>query len=219
MVATVEWLPYLLNPSTPPEGVNLQQYLGSKYGSAAVARFSAPGNPLDVAGSKVGIRFNKNRLFCNSLNAHRLMENTKANYSELADALMEALFHAYFEEGLNIHDVEVLVRIAISVGLPEESTRAYLNSPHGKAEVLKMDQQAKSLRVSGVPYFIIESDNSDIQPIAFSGAQVLVNASISMCALLMLDSLWRSLKLHLKRRQICNIYCIAPCRKSCDAQE
>ena len=34
-----------------------------------------------------------------------------------------------------------------------------------------MDQQAKSLRVSGVPYFIIESDNSDIQPIAFSGAQ------------------------------------------------
>lgn len=40
-----------------------------------------------------------------------------------------------------------------------------------KAEVISKDEQMKGMRVSGVPFFIIENQNGG-RPTAFSGAQV-----------------------------------------------
>jgi predicted DsbA family dithiol-disulfide isomerase len=86
---------------------------------------------------------------------------------------MEQLFKSYFEEAKDLSKIETLVSIARSVdGLSEDSVRSMLESDQFAAEVLQADQRSKrGLRVSGVPYFVIE-DNNGGRPVAFSGAQV-----------------------------------------------
>ena len=102
----VVWEPFFLNHNMPPEGEDLMAHLMNKYGPAAVERYGKPGNPLEVAGLKVGIHFNPERRIIPTLDAHRVCEWVKHNNPEEADSFMEHMFHAYFEAGkdLSKHD-------------------------------------------------------------------------------------------------------------------
>jgi len=167
----VTWKPFFLSLNTPLEGEDLMEHLEIKYGKQAVARFTSPGNPLDVAGEKVGIRFNKTRRFVNTLNGHRLVEWCNSVAPDKADILMETLFRLYFEEGIDVSKQEELVAIAQQVGLDANVAQSVLNSDKYKHEVIELDLVSKSrYRVSGVPFFVIES-NSGGRPTTFSGAQ------------------------------------------------
>lgn len=176
-----------MNINTPPEGYDLQEYLFSKYGSAAVARFSSLDNPLDKAGERVGITFNKSRRVINTLDGHRLMEWCNNNFPEKADSLMESLFHAYFEQAKDLSKVDELLSCAKAVGLDETAAREILEGTAFRDEVLLADGEVKSkLRVSGVPFFIIEPLGGG-RPTAFSGAQVMTVIKLlsSLCHVLM----------------------------------
>jgi predicted DsbA family dithiol-disulfide isomerase len=135
----VQWRPYFLSLNTPPEGEDLMEHLESKYGKAAVTRFSAPGNPMDVAGEKVGIKFNKARRFVNTMEGHRLMEWCNNTHPDRSDSLMEALFHAYFEEGKDISMKEELLAVVTAAmgeeGGAEEEAGAVLASQQYRDEV------------------------------------------------------------------------------------
>lgn len=147
------------------------EHLAAKYGRAAVERFGVPGNPLDVAGEKVGIRFNKSRRFVNTMNGHRVMEWCNQNNPNKSDELMEAIFKAYFEDAKDISKVPELLSIVASVGLDQSAIESMLATNAYSQEVAQADRQVKTqLRVSGVPYFIVES-NTGARPTAFSGAQ------------------------------------------------
>lgn len=50
------WLPYQLNANTPPEGEDMMEHLLEKYGPQAISTYGKPGNPLELAGKKVGKR-------------------------------------------------------------------------------------------------------------------------------------------------------------------
>ena len=124
----VQWEPYFLNTSTPKEGYDLKQYLSNKYGDAAVARFSAPDNPLDKAGRQIGIIFNKNRRIINTTDGHRLMEWCKDTYPGKADLLMEKLFYAYFVEGKNLSETCELLLVCGEAGVPTDAAASLLES-------------------------------------------------------------------------------------------
>ena len=124
----VKWDPFFLNPSTPPEGIDLRQYLESKYGQAAIMRFSAADNPLDTAGRRVGITFNKNRRIVNTLSCHRIMEWCYETKPDFADSLMEIFFHAYFVEAKDISNKETLLDICDQSGLDRVQVAAMLES-------------------------------------------------------------------------------------------
>jgi predicted DsbA family dithiol-disulfide isomerase len=172
---SIQWKPYFLNPNIPPEGVDLKEYLSAKYGHEAVARFSSPDNPLDKAGENVGVLFNKNRRIVNTLNGHRLMEWCNQNDPTKSTDLMEAIFHAYFEVGIDVSKHEELLKIAESCNLDKESVRALLDSNLFAADVRSFDSHVKSnLDISGVPFFIIESNKGKQRPVVFSGAQVSI---------------------------------------------
>lgn len=150
------------------------EYLAAKYGRAAVEQFSRPGNPLDQAGERVGIRFNRARRFVNTLNGHRVMEWCNTKHPDKSDFLMEKIFQAYFERGLDVSKTDVLSEIVTEAGLDSSVSeiRAMLATDELKNEVLQSDRKVKEqLRVSGVPYFIVHSNNG-ARPTAFSGAQV-----------------------------------------------
>lgn len=169
----VQWLPFFLDPNTPPEGEDLFEHLAAKYGRGMAEKFRAPGNPLDTAGRKVGINFDKSRRFINTVSAHRLMEHANTSAPEKADSLMEAMFHAYFEQAKDLSTPEELMAVARSVGLEHAGVEQVLaaGSTELKDEVMaSVRDSQRRLRVSGVPFFIIEPVDGS-RPIAFSGAQ------------------------------------------------
>lgn len=167
----VNWMPFLLDPNTPKEGEDLLEHLQKKYGVEVVRRFNSPNNPLDSAGDKVGIRFNKSRRFINTVDCHRLMELCNSSFPDQSELLMENMFRAYFEEAKDLSQSAELMAVATQTGLAEAAVQDLLQSQRLESEVLALDRRAKtSLRVSGVPFFIIESNNGG-KPVSFSGAQ------------------------------------------------
>mmetsp|Transcript_9812 Transcript_9812/g.19561 ORF Transcript_9812/g.19561 Transcript_9812/m.19561 type:complete len:159 (-) Transcript_9812:126-602(-) len=144
----------------------MMEHLTKKYGAAAVARFSTPGNPLDTAGAKVGITFNKTRRIIRTTDAHRLMEWAKSTpvLKAAANDFMEAMFKAYFEEAKDLSKHEELLDVAEGAGLPRDDASSVLNSDKFADVVQTKDESNKTMGISGVPFFLIG-------PYKFSGAQ------------------------------------------------
>ena len=78
---------------------------------------------------------------------------------------MAELFRAYFEDGLDIGDLETLVECAGRAGLDELRARKFLLSDEGRQEVVASDVYARRLGINGVPCFIVN------RKYAVSGAQ------------------------------------------------
>jgi predicted DsbA family dithiol-disulfide isomerase len=68
---------------------------------------------------------------------------------------VEALFHAYFVEGQDIGNPEVLARAAEGVGLERAETEAFLKSDDGVADVRAEEAAGHRLGIRGVPYFVM----------------------------------------------------------------
>jgi predicted DsbA family dithiol-disulfide isomerase len=157
------WRPFQLNPDLPLEGLPRELYLRLKFGGGrSAARIDAA---LVTAGTREGIdfAFERIRRTPNTLNAHRLVRLAAA--AGRADAVVEALFHGYFTDGLDIGDLDVLAAIAAACGLDQTMTRAELAGGSGTAEVLAEEYRARRIGIDAVPCFIIAGDY------ALAGAQ------------------------------------------------
>ena len=135
------------------------------------AKLDSPDNSIAVAGRAVGIQFTNKRNMYPTVQAHALMEHVKKSDNAKANALMEIMYSEYFENGININNVEVLTFLAEKVGIDKVEAKAAIENQDLQALVRQKDQAYKTeMRVSGVPFFIIEPNNGN-RPIAFSGAQ------------------------------------------------
>ena len=153
IAATRSWRAFQLNPGLPPEGVPREVYLAAKSrGSRPEPRFGA----IVAAGQAEGIdfAFERIRRMPNTLLAHRLIRLAAAEGG--GDAMVEALFRAYFVDGVDIGDIAALARIAAQNGIDRRRAHAYLESQAGTAEVLAEDQRARRLGIRAVPWLIIE---------------------------------------------------------------
>jgi predicted DsbA family dithiol-disulfide isomerase len=103
--------------------------------------------------------------------AHALMEHLKETDNEKANQLMEIMYHEYFENAANINSTDVLISLAKQVGMDEGDARQAMENKELLEGVRAKDVLAKTkMRVTGVPFFIIEP-NGGGRPVAFSGAQ------------------------------------------------
>ena len=159
----VIWRPFQLNPDMPTEGLNRRQYRTKKFGSWEHSQ------KLDAqvaeAGLEMGIPFNYEIVekTPNTFLGHRLI--WYANQKGKQDAVVEALFKAYFCDGLDVGEIATLVKVGIQAGLEEQPVSDFLRSTEGTKEVQEEEARSKLLGVSGVPAFILNGE-----PI-FSGAQ------------------------------------------------
>jgi len=161
----IRWHPFQLNPDIPPGGCDRRRYLEEKFGGPQ--RASEIYARVEAAGREVGIPFDFQRIERqpNTVDAHRLIAWTQANAADRADTLVERLFRAYFTEGANIGEIDVLVRLAGEAGIDGAAARGHLASDAGRAEVAAADQRSKATGISGVPFFIFN------RRLAVSGAQ------------------------------------------------
>jgi predicted DsbA family dithiol-disulfide isomerase len=93
-------------------------------------------------------------LRANTFDAHRLL--WLAERPGVQVQMKERLLQAYFVEGVDIGNLDELVRLAGEVGLDEEETRAALASGAGADEVRAELTAAAELGVTAVPTFVFE---------------------------------------------------------------
>ncbi|MDE2334437.1 MAG: DsbA family oxidoreductase [Rhodospirillales bacterium] len=158
----VAWHPYQLNPDMPVEGVERAAYRAAKFGSPE------RGREIDArlarAGEAVGIDFNFSamRRTPNTVAAHRVIRAAGAEGRQ--NEVVERLFAAYFLEGRDIGDPDVLAACDAAAGGDAAATRALLASDAHRAEVLAEDHAARRAGISGVPSFVLANH------VLFSGA-------------------------------------------------
>jgi predicted DsbA family dithiol-disulfide isomerase len=159
----IAWRPYQLNPEMPPGGMDRKAYLASKFGGDA--RADEIYQRVRDAGASTGIDFNFAGMLRtpNTIDAHRLIG--LAGRAGKQDAVVEALFRAYFLDGRDIGDSGVLAAIAASAGFEEKVVRGYLAGRDDAERVGNEDAMARKMGIQGVPCFIFN------RKYAISGAQ------------------------------------------------
>jgi predicted DsbA family dithiol-disulfide isomerase len=156
------WLPFELNPDMPAEGIERQAYRARKFGAARSAELDR--NMLET-GRELGIAFAFDRMARtpNTRLAHRLI--WEAGRQGRQDAMVERLFHGYFEEACDIGDPQILEGLAAEVGLASEAVRSALSEAQSLDAVVDLEQQGYRMGIQGVPFFILA------QKYGVSGAQ------------------------------------------------
>jgi len=103
-----------------------------------------------------GIEFRMDRaLRANTLLAHRLLAHAEDQGRQVE--LKERLLRAYFTDGEDVGDPEVLARCAGDVGLDAAEALAYLESDAGHAEVMEQLALAHSQGITAVPTYVINA--------------------------------------------------------------
>ena len=156
------WRPFELNPDMPAEGVERKVYRARKFGEARSAELDVK---MAETGRELGIDFAFDRMqrTPNTRLAHRLI--WEADRQGRQDAVVERLFHGYFEQGLDIGDNQVLRGIAEAAGLDTDGVDQALTEPGSLEAVTNLEQQGYAMGIQGVPFFIL------IAKYAVSGAQ------------------------------------------------
>ena len=159
---SIHWRPYQLDPTIPPQGLDRHAYMARKFGAE---RIPALQERIAAAAREAGLElaFERIRRSPNTLDAHRVIRWAWAAGRQ--DALVESLFKAFFIDGEDIGSRIVLVEHAVRAGLDEAVVRQLLDDGADVEQVRADIDQARSLGVTGVPFFVLD------QRIGLSGAQ------------------------------------------------
>jgi predicted DsbA family dithiol-disulfide isomerase len=163
LAATVRWHPFELNPDMPREGVERREYRVKKFGSWE--RSLELDANIVRAGVGEGLTFNFDKMARtpNTFDSHRII--WLADEKGVQDAVVEALFKAYFTDGRDLSDRETLAAVAVESGLNAREVTELLAGDCGAAEVRQWEQMGQRLGITGVPFLVINGK------VALSGAQ------------------------------------------------
>ena len=143
----IKWVHFPLHPETPAEGRSLEDLFAgrgmdrAKMHAQMLARMTAEGLP-----------YGTRTMTYNSRLAQELA--VWADTQPGGDAIHDALFRAYFVDGVNIGDPEVLVGLAASIGLPADAAREVIEKRSCKAAVDADWNKSREYGISGVPTFV-----------------------------------------------------------------
>ena len=156
--ADIRFQPFELNPHMPAEGQDLVEHVAQKYGSTPEqyferremirARAAELGFTI-AAGSAAG------RVW-NTFDAHRLLHWAGFQGEGRQRTLKLALFEAYFTDGRNPGDPEVLKEAAAKAGLDPDEAFQVLSSDQYTDEVRAAEHSWQRQGISGVPAIIID---------------------------------------------------------------
>lgn len=155
---TIEWHPFQLNPDMPLEGMDRRAYLEGKFGGkeGAVTAYAPVAKAAENAGLEINLEAIKTTP--NTINAHRLIH--WAGLQKLQTPVVDALFKAYFVEGRNIGDTDVLADIADNVGMDAAVVRRLLEDDQDVKVIQDRDQHSRKMGVTGVPCFIVANQHA-----------------------------------------------------------
>jgi len=153
--AEIHWHPFELNPMMPPEGQELREHMGQKYGTnrqqsdAARERIAKVGNALGFS-----FNFYEGQRIYNTFLAHQLLKWAEQQGKQAELEL--ALFESYFSQQENVGEAKVLAEVASRVGLDQVEAAAVIEDGRYAAEVREHQRFWLSKGIQAVPSFILD---------------------------------------------------------------
>lgn len=149
----VFWHPFELNPQMPAAGQNLREHVAEKYGATPEASQQAR-EQLVALGEELGFpfRYGDDSRMYNTFRAHQLIHWSASHGQQHAMKL--ALFTAFFTNGQNVDDVNVLADCAASIGLNKDEALAVLSDGRFADEVRQSELFWTSRGIQGVPAMV-----------------------------------------------------------------
>jgi predicted DsbA family dithiol-disulfide isomerase len=158
----IRWRPFQLNPDMPEAGVPRAEYRAAKFGSIERSR------ELDANVAETGraagltFRFDLMERTPNTVAAHRVIR--AAEPAGVQQAVVTALFAAYFQQGRDIGDAATLAEIAAGAGMDRAAVEELLAGDTLRDVILAEDLSARRAGINGVPSFLMD------RHLLFSGA-------------------------------------------------
>jgi len=144
----VRWVAFPLHPETPEEGLTLEELFA--------------GRPIDIekvrerlrqVADELGLPLGERKKTFNSRLAQELAKWAESKGK--GDSFHEAIFRAYFVDGINIGKVDELVGLVKSIGLPEKEARSILELRPFKEAVDSDGLRSHALGITAVPTFFV----------------------------------------------------------------
>ncbi|MCR9107917.1 DsbA family oxidoreductase [Marivita sp. XM-24bin2] len=154
----ITWHPFQLNPDMPKKGMDRREYLETKFGGkdGAIKAYAPVVEHAEKAGLK--INFEGIEKTPNTLDAHRLIH--WAGIEGQQTPVVDALFSAYFVEGRDIGDPDVLADVADSSGMDASVVRRLLDTEEDTREIVERDAAARGMGITSVPTFIVAGQHA-----------------------------------------------------------
>jgi len=136
-----------LHPETPEAGISIEELFAGR-DIDLDAMYTRMKTLMDEEGLPYGQR-------SHTYNSRLAQELGKwADTQPGGEAIHDALYKAYFVEGQNIGDIEVLVAIAAAVGLNADEARQVVEQRTFKDAIDADWSKSRSYGVTGVPTFV-----------------------------------------------------------------
>lgn len=155
--AHITYLPFELNPEMPEEGEAIASYFKRRQGWSPETLQDYQESLVKTAqNAGVIIDFSKRTHYYNTRKAHKLMH--WAEQFNKQTAVNESLIDAYFKQGLDISNTDVLLDIAEQLDMDRISTQNALSSRQLVQALEKKIERQKAFKLQSIPAFIINED-------------------------------------------------------------
>jgi len=150
------FLPFELNPEMEVQGEDINDHLAQRYGWSESKRRDYRQNLLAVAEQAgVAMDFSKRTHYYNTHQAHRLIHWCEG--FDKQQAMNELLIDAYFKQGLDINNSQVLLNLVEQLGLDRSQAEVALNSSATKQQLAIKKQRVQQAEITSVPAFIFNN--------------------------------------------------------------
>ncbi len=156
--AEIWWHPFELNPHMAPEGEDTAEHIARKYGSTP-EQGKANRQRLKDVGESVGFPFSYGdgmRIY-NTFKAHKLLAiAANERGPEAQTKLKLSLFKAYFQDGKDVSDEEVLLDVAEANGMDRAVAKQWIDDEALTEAVRAEQRQWRERDIQGVPAIIFD---------------------------------------------------------------
>lgn len=151
----IRWHPFILDNTIPADGYEFRSFMQNRKGIKA-QELQYMFDSTQYAGEMAGVKlnFDKIRLAVNTKLSHRLITLAPA---KVKNDVVEAIYKAYFEDGLNIGDIEVLIAIGRAYQMDSRELRLQLSDDAAIKAFVAESIFARPNGINSVPFFIINN--------------------------------------------------------------
>ena len=157
IAADIAFQPFELNPQIAPEGENIVEHIGRKYGSTP-EQSAQNREMIRARAAEVGfdMRMGPDSRIWNTFDAHRLLHWAHETAPDKQEALKRALFTAHFTDNRNLTDARVLTEAAQAAGLDRAEAGEVLASGRYAQAVRQAEDLWRARGITSVPAVVVE---------------------------------------------------------------
>ncbi|MEH2068983.1 MAG: DsbA family oxidoreductase [Nostoc sp.] len=151
----IRWHPFILDNTVPADGYEFRSFMQNRKGIKA-KELQHLFDSTQYAGKAAGVKldFDKIRLAVNTKLSHRLISLAPP---KVKNHVVEAIYKAYFEDGLNIGDIDVLIAIGRAYQMDSWELRLQLSDDAAIKAFVVESIFACPNGINSVPFFIINN--------------------------------------------------------------